>query len=146
MPLGASLRMHDIDRKKHGEVLLLPGKERIVMIEVLPEGFLKRPPTMDDLAAVHALSLAYDMAEYGEEDITLGDLRNMWSDPSCNLQEDACMVFDPTGRLVGYMDMEQHDYIRCFTHIRILPGYEESEMVGNYLLGVAENWVRQRIY
>lgn len=116
------------------------------MIEVLPEGFLKRPPTMDDLAAVHALSLAYDMAEYGEEDITLGDLRNLWSDPSCNLQEDTCMVFDPTGRLVGYMDMEQHDYIRCFTHIRILPGYEESDMVGNYLLGVAENWVRQRIY
>ena len=76
------------------------------MIDILPKDFFVRPPTMDDLLVVHKLIEECDIAQYGEPEITLDDLRILWQSPTFNMASDAWMVIAPGDRLVGYADME----------------------------------------
>jgi mycothiol synthase len=59
-----------------------------------------RPPAPADAEAVAALVIAVDVAEVGEADYTLEDLREEWAAPGFDLAEDA--VVAETDRLVGY--------------------------------------------
>ncbi len=65
------------------------------MIDILPKDFFVRPPTMDDLLVVHKLIEECDIAEYGEPEITLDDLRILWQSPTFNMASDAWMVIAP---------------------------------------------------
>src|SRR6266849_10009890 len=101
-------------------------KENSLMIDILPKDFFVRPPTMDDLLVVHKLIEECDIAEYGEPEITLDDLRILWQSPTFNMASDAWMVIAPGDRLVGYADMEQREYARIFTFVRVIPAYADQ--------------------
>ncbi len=109
-----------------------------------PAGFLARPPEMDDLEAVHKLMEACDIAEYGEPDITLEELRTDWQAPTFDMGNDAWMVIAPGGKVVGYADMGQREHARVYAFVRVLPEYVDRGIVGP-LFYLAEQWARQQI-
>ena len=114
------------------------------MIDTLPQSFLMRRPTMDDLEAVHRLFEICEIAELGGPEITLDDLRTLWIMSTFNLESDAWLVTSAKGQPVGYADMEQREHARIFTLVRVHPDYV-GRGVGEYLLEQAEAWVRRQI-
>ena len=60
-----------------------------------------RPPQPDDAEAVAKLVIASDIAEIGEPDYTLEDLRDEWAARDFDLATDAVVV-EAEGRIVGY--------------------------------------------
>lgn len=61
-----------------------------------------RAPTAADAEACAALVIKGDIADLGEADYTLEDLRDEWAASDFDLANDAVMVCDDAGRLVGY--------------------------------------------
>jgi mycothiol synthase len=111
---------------------------------IFTEGLTMRPPTIEDLESAFDLSCAYDRVQYGEEDFTLDDLRTYWSLPAVNLAEDARLVFDQAGQLVGSVNMDQRFFAKFFVTLRIRPGYGDPRL-GLALLELAETWARERM-
>jgi mycothiol synthase len=114
------------------------------MIDNFSTDLLVRPPTMDDLEAVHGLLEVCDIAEYGVPDITLGDLRTLWQGPTFNMVEDAWMVIAPGDRLIGYADVEHRQHTRIYTLVRVLPEYA-GQRIEEYLLQLVEEWAQRQI-
>ncbi len=114
------------------------------MSDLLSNGFLVRSPTMDDLEAVHKLLEVCDVAEYGEQDITLDELRAEWQAPTFSMETDAWMVSAPDGKFVGYADMGQREHARIFTFVCVLPEYADQG-IGQSLLYLAEQWALGQI-
>ncbi len=103
-----------------------------------------RPPTIEDLEIVHGLTLAYDLAFYGEEDMTLEDLRMYWSAPKHNLERDQRLVFDQNGQLLAVLYLDQRMYVKFFVDILVRPGYSDTRP-GDYLLELGETWAREQM-
>lgn len=114
------------------------------MQNILPEGLTMRPPTMDDLEMVHALRLAHDLALYGEEDMTLEDLRGYWTAPTHNLERDQRLVFDQNGQLLAVLYLEQRRYAKFFVDVLVRPGYSDPQP-GDYLFELGESWAREQM-
>ena len=114
------------------------------MIDNFSTDLLVRPPTMDDLEAVHRLLEVCDIAEYGVPDITLDDLRTLWQGPAFNIATDAWMVIAPGDRLVGYADVEHRQHIRIYTLVRVLPEYA-GQRIEEYMLQLVEEWAQRQI-
>jgi len=114
------------------------------MSNILSEGYQVRRPTMDDVRTVGELLNVCDIAEYGEPDVTLDDLRTEWQAPTFHLDTDAWMVIDPEGRLVGYAEMGQRLHAKIYTYMRVLPSYA-GRGIGGHLLQLAEAWARQQM-
>ena len=114
------------------------------MINKFSTEFLVRPPTMNDLEAVHALLEVCDIAEYGVPDITLEDLRTLWLGPTFNMATDAWMVIAPGDRLISYADVEHRQHVRIYTLVRVLPEYA-GQGIEEYLLQLAEDWAQGQI-
>jgi mycothiol synthase len=72
------------------------------MDTTLPTGHPLRAPTGDDAAAVAALLRARELADLGTADVTVDDVRADWEAPGVRLHEDARVVEDGDGALVGY--------------------------------------------
>ena len=109
------------------------------MINNFSTDFLVRPPTMNDLEAVHRLLEVCDIAEYGVPDITLGDLRTLWQGPTFNMATDAWMVIAPGNQLIGYAAMVHRKHVRIYTLARVFPEYA-GQGIEEYLHHLAEEW------
>ncbi len=114
------------------------------MINTFSTDFLVRPPTMNDLEAVHKLLEVCDIAEYGVPDITFEDLRTLWKGPTFNMVTDAWMVIAPGDRLIGYANVEHRQHVRIYTLVRVLPEYADQG-IEEYLLQLAEAWAQRQI-
>ncbi len=68
----------------------------------LPRDHTARRPTLEDLDAVHALTVAADTAVLGSPDTTRADVHDWLTDPDVDLSRDAWLMHDPTGALVGW--------------------------------------------
>ena len=68
----------------------------------LPIGYRLRAPRERDAAAVAAVVVAHDIADFGEPDFSEHDLVDDWERPRFELERDAWVLVGPTGRLVGY--------------------------------------------
>src|SRR5690242_6366913 len=108
------------------------------MKSILPEGLTMRPPTMDDLEIVHELCLAHDLALYGEEDMTLEDLRGYWTAPAHDLARDQRLVFDQDGQLIANLYVESRLNTKIFVDVLMRPGYSDPR-VGDYLFELGES-------
>ncbi|MBA4383824.1 MAG: hypothetical protein C0410_03745 [Anaerolinea sp.] len=76
-------------------------------------------PTPEDLDRVFEFLIAFDIAEYGEEDSDKDDLTDQWSE--ADLANDAWISQDDEGRLTGYAILsEEYDHKR-FLDVYALP-------------------------
>src|SRR5215472_14352243 len=79
--------------------------ENQTMASILPPGFLVRPPTMDDLDAVTAMTNAGEIADFGMPETTVELVRTRWQAPNVDLVADNWLVVSPEGHVVGYAGM-----------------------------------------
>lgn len=70
-----------------------------------PAGYEIRPPTPDDVDGITAMMLANDLAEAAESDFDADVLRDQWSSPGLELSDDAWVIVDPNGTIVGYANV-----------------------------------------
>ncbi|MBA3451078.1 MAG: hypothetical protein H0T18_07695, partial [Chloroflexia bacterium] len=81
------------------------------MNDCLAPGYAARRPNPSDAAAVHALIVASDLAEFGESSgYGLDEIENDWT--RTDLTQDAWVVFGARGELAGYGFIEQRRYVR----------------------------------
>jgi mycothiol synthase len=67
----------------------------------VPGDHVLRPPRPADDEAVLRVMLARDVADIGEPDFTLEDLRTDWATPGVDLERDAWVVEQPGGEIVA---------------------------------------------
>jgi mycothiol synthase len=70
----------------------------------LPVPATLRPPLPSDLEAVHAVLAARDLADLGEPDFKLEDLRDEWRSKDFDLATDARVACDAAGSIVGWAE------------------------------------------
>lgn len=112
--------------------------------DTLPEGFVVRPPVLDDEKAVNVLLETCEIAEYGQSDIPEDAIRTDWQSPDWNLKTDAWVAIAPNGQLVGYTWTGHRQHSRLFADMWIHPTYHETS-VGTHLLRLAEERAYQHI-
>jgi mycothiol synthase len=71
-------------------------------ITALPAGFTARSPRPTDAEPITALVRGYTRTTCGFVDYTLADTRDQLTEPGFHADTDGRLVFDQTGRLVGY--------------------------------------------
>jgi mycothiol synthase len=72
------------------------------MDTTIPAGHVLRAPRPDDAEAVAELLRARDVADLGEAETTVADVRADWEAPEVDLDGDAWVVQDAGGTLVAY--------------------------------------------
>ncbi len=112
------------------------------MTAVLPPGYRLRPPTWDDLRAVHAFQTVCDTADYGAPDTTEDDLRTYWS--SHSLEEHIALVTDAEDRVAGYTELWDWSHGRLIEFATVHPEHR-GRGIGTYLCALSEERARQRI-
>ena len=68
----------------------------------LPAGLLLRRPVIADAEAVAELMCAVDVAEIGEAETDVNDVRDDWALPRFDLERDAWLVVNEQGAVLGY--------------------------------------------
>jgi mycothiol synthase len=114
------------------------------MSQTLPDGFQMRRPTMDNLEAVHHVYTASDLAYHGSADLTLDELRTDWLQPDFNLQQDAWVITDPAGQVVGYAGVGQREHARVYSEVLVLPEYARQGLQ-DVLLAQIEQWAQGQV-
>jgi mycothiol synthase len=71
-------------------------------METTPAGHVLRAPTAADAGAVAELLRARDLADLGQPEVTVGDVRADWKAPELERERDAWVVEDAAGSLVAY--------------------------------------------
>ncbi len=96
------------------------------MQKQLPNGFTLRAPTLNDAQAVTDLICLSDIAEFGEPDFSVDDLKIEWKREGFVLERDAIIVFSPDGTLVGYGNVwNTRGRIRLDPTTVVRPDYQE---------------------
>ena len=115
-----------------------------VKIEGLPQGFMLRRPTLDDVLAVKQLLNTVEVAEYGTAETTENDMHMMWQRPGFTLATDAWIVLAPDGEVVAYANVGNRHNIRVYEGVEVLPAYQ-GRGIGTYLLHLAEERAYQYV-
>jgi len=110
----------------------------------IPQGFILRRPTMDDLAVVTELTNIYEIDEYGKSETTLDDTSTAWQRPGFHLAQDAWIVLAPDGRVVGYTSVGHRQHTQLFTPGRVHPAYR-GRGIGTLLLRLAEERAKEHL-
>ena len=114
------------------------------MIQTLPQGFQMRPPTIDDLKAVHNVITTSDLAYHGSADMTLDELRTDWLSPEFSLQRDAWLIAGPAGQVVGYASVGDREHARIYSEILVLPEYSQLGLQ-DALLAQLQQWAQGQV-
>ncbi len=96
-----------------------------------------RPPADADAEAVAKLVIAGDVADLGEPDYSLADLRDEWSAAGFDLAKDAVIV-EERGTIVGYAAFREPGVL-----VTVDPG-RLGEGIGTALRGWAESRAREK--
>lgn len=110
----------------------------------LPQEFTIRAATMDDVERVAELVATCDIAEFGEPDYDLEDLRADWQLPTIELESDVWLVLAAKERLAGYGLMYNRKNIRLYADVYVHPEYL-GRGIGTHLAHKAERWARQQV-
>jgi mycothiol synthase len=93
-----------------------------------------RAPVPADAPAVLAVAEARDIADLGEVDHTLGELRDEWKSLDLDLKLDTRVAEDPDGRIVAYAEVRRRGAL-----VFVTPD-QEGRGIGSRLL----EWVERR--
>lgn len=105
----------------------------------LPEGWILTHPVRADIDKVTAHLIANDLALSGRADTTLADVEYEWDREGFDLTNDAWLLLNPEGHIVGYTDFLIDDADLYITpNTSILPEYHStvSPMIF-YEMGIA---------
>lgn len=98
----------------------------------LPAGFRVRGPTMEDLPAAFETVVAHEVAEYGEPDTLIEDMREEWED--LDLAADAFLALSPEGRVAGVATVEHQEPVRIREDVYVHPEYRGLGVATHLLL------------
>ncbi len=112
----------------------------------LPEGYVLRPATMDDLEAAVEITNLRSIHDIGEGDMTLARMRMFWTEPERNIETDNWCILDRGGQLVAYADYSEYapfaeygfDYVILPDHTGL--GIEQA------IFAIAEARARQSLH
>lgn len=96
-----------------------------------------RPATEADAPRAAEIVVAVDIAQVGEPDYSLQDLRDEWAEPGFVLAKDA-IVAEADGEMIGYAHFRSGDFMAAVDPAR------EGEGAGRAILGWAEARARER--
>lgn len=82
---------------------------------VLPEGYITRPATLDDVDVILALLNKLSLALVGEAEDTAEEIFEELSDPNFDIATRTLLIFDAAGNLLAYGNL--YDYLRLETPI-----------------------------
>lgn len=108
----------------------------------LPDGMHDRPPTIDDAPAVASLIAACQQVDIGKAEMTTEELLQDWH--GIDLSEEAIVVVDETGRIVGSADILNRSYVSVAVYGYVHPEYR-GRGVGRFLVEWGERWACDRI-
>jgi mycothiol synthase len=108
----------------------------------LPSGFHHRAPTIDDAPAVASLIAACQQADEGKPEMTTEELLQDWH--GIDLGEEAVVVVDDSGRVVGSADVLNRSYVSVSVYGNVHPEYR-GRGVGHFLVDWGEQWARDRM-
>ncbi len=116
--------------------------ENIVeLTDHLPQGYVARPATMDDLEAIVETINIATRDLIGGDKFTVSDFKIDWGLQHFNLETDTRLVLSPEGQVAGiyeYWDTDE-PHVRYVVWGRVHPDHE-GQGVGSHLL----SWVDQR--
>jgi len=112
------------------------------MTDPLAPGYAVRPATPDDLANVHALIVASDVAEFGESDFSLDRLREDWQER--DLARDILLVAAPDGAVAGYAWVGDRGHVRIDVEVYVHPAHF-GRGIGTTLVRRAEARAREHV-
>lgn len=99
-----------------------------------------RVPTPDDAQAITDLICLSDIAEFGEPDFSLEDLRSDWRRENFVLARDACLILSPEGTLVGYGNVWlTRGLVRLDPSTVVHPEYQERG-IEDFFINWAEDY------
>jgi len=108
----------------HAQLLVLLERIIFPMQYVLPENFLQRPMTPDDIPALLEMNQACDMVEFGRIRTLESDLRMGMEMPGHDLTKDSWVIVAPDGRMAGLGFCGHLPPIsRLFENLRVHPDY-----------------------
>ncbi|MBF6589287.1 MAG: GNAT family N-acetyltransferase [Ktedonobacterales bacterium] len=99
----------------------------------LPEGYQARAARLDDLEAIATVVATCQIAEYGEPDTPLEEIRMEWQVPGFDPATDAWVVVAPGGRVVAVADAWAEHGVQIFLSTRVVPD-ACGKGIGSYLL------------
>jgi mycothiol synthase len=114
------------------------------MADLFTNNFRVRAPEMDDLNAVVEMLLASDMDEWGEPDTSVEEIRSEWQAVSFNLETDAWVVVDSSGRIVGYASIRDRGHESIMSFAKVHPDFRGLG-IGTHLVELTEERARQHI-
>lgn len=107
------------------------------MTNILLTNLTIRAPREDELEAVCELLNICDVADCGQPDSPLDQLRGDWRDARFQRENDARVALEADGRIVGYTQVVQHKRVFVRFDLRVHPDYRATDL-GNQLLAFVE--------
>ena len=106
----------------------------------LPENYVMRTVTLDDVEAVVALVNACSQAAIGKDECDVNEYRTDWQAPTLNRETDLRVVLSPTEEIVGYTGVwDQKPHVRIYGFVHVHPAHQ-GRGIGTSLA----NWVEGR--
>ncbi len=110
--------------------------------DTLPPTFHVRRPSMEDLESVFELMTASDIAEFGEPDYSLQELREEWEE--LDLSKDAWVIAEPGGKLVGYGLVFDRAHVQVTSEGYVHPDYW-GQGIGTRLVQLIESRAEEHV-
>jgi mycothiol synthase len=116
------------------------------MTASLPEDFVVRAPTMDDVEAVTAMLNECSMVDAGLKEEAVEDMRKLWQTPDFNLETDVRLVVDPGGQIAGYVEVWDlaEPHVKSFVWGRVHPAFR-GRGIGSHLIRLSEDRAGQTL-
>lgn len=111
-------------------------------IEKMPQNFVMRPASMDDIEEVTQLIRLCEIEHSGKAEMTQEDMRTFWQTPGFDVAQDAWVVCTPAAHVigVGFLMHKQHSQFR--SEVDVHPDYT-GKGVGTRLSEYIEERARQ---
>ena len=137
--VGLFFRRAQADIARHG---IAAFERRSSMAEVLPPGYVTRPPRPDEVAAVADLIIATDLVEYGQADYSVKELAADWRE--LDLDRNAWVVTAPNGAIAGYGSLWELGGVDLNADVYVHPE-QTGRGIGTQLVRVSEARAREYV-